>query len=553
MKLQTKLLVVLLAGFLGVYVASCLLQRHFSLEDINRFAKASQDGEVERQWQWTERLNQATMASLQDAMMEGEMDKFARILKDQSVISDLQELSLYSGEGKIVHSTDASRIKQTMTEELRQKLYSSGREIKIRNGDSFELYQPILARQGCLECHVNWKQGEFCGATGLRFSAAPLKAAEQSWAAFQDGFHRKNLITTAVASMVLAVVIVLLLALSLCFLMAKPLMKLTTMLSNQARQVADAAKSVESGSQSIAQDASQQAASLEETSAAMEELLSMTRRNAEHADHANKLSRDTRAAADQGAASMRQMKTSIQTLQTSSQEVSKIIKTIDDIAFQTSLLALNAAVEAARAGEAGLGFAVVADEVRALSKRSASAAKETAEMISSTLSNTHQCVELSNQTAGLLDQILTHARGLENLATQVATASNEQSAGIDQVNQAVSELDHVTQHNAAASEDGAAAAQQLKSQATSMNRAVQDLQVLVNGQSSSSKAKNAPGHFVTSERDAIDGAKQFQNALGKKPPGKLRKTTPEIRQVTRGCDKANRELQTVSSDFGGSF
>ncbi|MGC3957267.1 MAG: methyl-accepting chemotaxis protein [Verrucomicrobiota bacterium] len=207
----------------------------------------------------------------------------------------------------------------------------------------------------------------------------------------------------------------------------------------------------------------------------------MTKRNAENSDRANHLSREARSAADQGVASIKQMNTSMQSLQTATAEMEKIIKTIDDIAFQTNLLALNAAVEAARAGEAGAGFAVVADEVRELSKRSATAAKETKEKISTALTGTNECVALSAQATTMLDCIATHARSLEAIATEVAGASKEQNHGLDQINQAVTQLDSVTQHNAAASEECAAASQELKGQAAELNHAVLTLRALVNG------------------------------------------------------------------------
>jgi methyl-accepting chemotaxis protein len=481
MKLQTKLLLVLVTGLLTVYGVSCLVQRHYSLADIEEFATTNLRAEAEREWGWLERLSKAVNTSLDDAMNAGDMDKFSQLLAQQQRVPDLQELSLFDRTGKITHSSLPARVKQTLPDELQKQLASATAPLKQRTADSFELYQPIHATKACLDCHVNWKAGEYCGASVLRFSAAPLKSAEESWTAFNHHFAQDNLLTTGVIAAVLGAMTVVLVLLALRYFMARPLTRLTNLLSEQAYQVTEAAHAVESSSQSVASEASHQAASLEETSASMEELLSMTRRNAEHSDRANELSRQTTTAADQGVASMRQMRSSMQTLQTSNKDVAKIIKTIDDIAFQTNLLALNAAVEAARAGEAGLGFAVVADEVRALSKRSAAAAKETADKIEQTLTNTDQCVGICSQTNELLDGIVTRAHGLEEIATEVANASKEQSAGIDQVNQAVSELDRVTQHNAAASEEGAAAAQQLKSQATALTQAVADLRTLVNG------------------------------------------------------------------------
>ncbi len=273
---------------------------------------------------------------------------------------------------------------------------------------------------------------------------------------------------------------------------ARPVLAVVEQLQVGADQTTHAAGLVSGSSQTIASGASQQAASIEETSASMEELLAMTQRNAGNSERANNLSRATRAAADQGVASIQQMNTSMHGLQTATTEMEKIIKTIDDIAFQTNLLALNAAVEAARAGEAGAGFAVVADEVRELSKRSATAAKETKEKISVTLTGTSQCVVLSRQAAEMLDRIATHARALEEIATEVANASKEQNHGINLINQAVNQLDSVTQHNAAASEECATAAQELKGQAAELNHAVLTLRALVTGSGTTASPGVAP-------------------------------------------------------------
>jgi len=253
----------------------------------------------------------------------------------------------------------------------------------------------------------------------------------------------------------------------------------TNQLSEGALQVGSAAAQVSSSSQSLAEGASEQAASLEETSSSLEEMSSMTKRNAENAQKANDLAKQARVAADRGSSDMQAMNEAMGAIKVSSDDIAKIIKTIDEIAFQTNILALNAAVEAARAGEAGMGFAVVADEVRNLAQRSAQAAKETAAKIEGAISKSAQGVEISQKVAQTLNEIVVKARQVDELAAEVASASREQTQGISQINTAVGQMDKVTQNNASNAEESAAAAEELNSQAEIMKQTVAELLRLV--------------------------------------------------------------------------
>jgi len=253
-------------------------------------------------------------------------------------------------------------------------------------------------------------------------------------------------------------------------------------LDETIRQTSNSARQVSAASQSQAEGASEQAASLEETSSSLEEMSSMTKRNAENARKASELAKQTRSAADQGTADVQAMTVAVDAMKASASETAKIVKTIDEIAFQTNILALNAAVEAARAGEAGMGFAVVADEVRNLAQRSAQAAKETSAKIENSLIRTTQGVEISAKVAGTLSDITAKVRQVDELISEVASASHEQSQGINQVNTAVSQMDRVTQSSAASAEECAAAAEELNAQASVLKESVDNLSQLVGGQ-----------------------------------------------------------------------
>ncbi len=259
-------------------------------------------------------------------------------------------------------------------------------------------------------------------------------------------------------------------------------------LEEGAMQVATAATQVSRASQSLAEGSSEQAASLEETSASLEEMSSMTKRNAENAELAKQLSGQTSQAADSCSADMTAMKAAMDEIKKSAAETSKIVKTIDEIAFQTNILALNAAVEAARAGEAGAGFAVVAEEVRNLAQRCAQSAKETGEKIEASVAKSDNGVQISGKVALSLEEIIEKAHKVDALIAEISSASHEQSQGISQVNTAISQMDKVTQSNAANAEETAAAAEELNSQSHSMQDSVGELRRVVDGSSSQPSA-----------------------------------------------------------------
>jgi methyl-accepting chemotaxis protein len=238
-------------------------------------------------------------------------------------------------------------------------------------------------------------------------------------------------------------------------------------------QISSGALQVSETSSSLANGATQQAAALEEISASMTEMNEQTTNNADNAAAANKLSDEARLAADKGNQQMKTMVDAMDEIKTSAQDISKIIKVIDEIAFQTNLLALNAAVEAARAGQHGKGFAVVAEEVRNLATRSAKAAQETTALIQGSVDKTNNGAEIANETAKSLDAIVTDVTKVSDLVAEIAAASHEQSLGISQVNEGLTQLDEVNQQTTSTSEESAAIAEELSSQTTDMQQMLQ--------------------------------------------------------------------------------
>jgi len=260
-----------------------------------------------------------------------------------------------------------------------------------------------------------------------------------------------------------------------------PLKKTIENLTAGAGNIISAAAQMSHASQDIAAGAGQQAANLQETSSSMEEISAITKKASIGSSQASMLADKTLNVADAGSKSMTQMQGAMDRIQKSSTETSKIIKAIDEIAFQTNLLALNAAVEAARAGEAGKSFAVVAQEVRNLAGRCAGAAKDTADIIDRSITDTKQGVEITAQVGKLLGEIIAGSKESAALIKQIAEGSSTQVIKIEQVNSAMEQMNNVTQQNSASADESAGVSHELNRQAQAMNEIIEHLIVLITG------------------------------------------------------------------------
>ena len=239
-------------------------------------------------------------------------------------------------------------------------------------------------------------------------------------------------------------------------------------INHGADQVAAGAQNVSDASVALSQGASEQAASVEQLSASISEIASQTASNAQNAEKANELTVGTRSRAEMGNQEMQEMLAAMEEINASSVNISKIIKVIDEIAFQTNILALNAAVEAARAGQHGKGFAVVAEEVRNLAARSAKAAKETTDMIEGSMEKVEAGRGIAHKTAQALSEIVGDVASVADIVASIAKASNEQKLALEQINQGVQQVSQVVQSNSSTSEEAATASQHLSAQADSM-------------------------------------------------------------------------------------
>jgi methyl-accepting chemotaxis protein len=289
------------------------------------------------------------------------------------------------------------------------------------------------------------------------------------------------------AALSLALLLATLLGWSVISSTVRVLRSVSSSLESSAAQTATASGQLSSVSQALATGCSEQGSSVVQTSAALEEMSTMIRSTADNASRAKDLANQARTAAETGSRTMVAMNEAMTAIEVSSAEVAKIVKNIDEIAFQTNILALNAAVEAARAGEAGAGFAVVADEVRSLAQRSAAAARETADKIEAAIANSRHGSASCRRVGESLGEIAEKVTAADSLVAEIATAAREQTHGIKQIGMAMTQMDGVTRSNAARAEESSSAAAELNSQAHLMQESVEFLRSLVvaGGQSGS--------------------------------------------------------------------
>jgi len=242
--------------------------------------------------------------------------------------------------------------------------------------------------------------------------------------------------------------------------------------AERAEERAEENEKLADSSMALSQGAAEQASSIEELTASIGEVSSQTKMNADNASQANDLAGKTKTYAVTGNEYMKEMLKAMDDINISSNNINRIIKVIEDIAFQTNILALNAAVEAARAGEHGRGFAVVAEEVRNLAGQSANAAKETTALIEDSIRKAEGGTKIAKETAEALEKTVEGVEAVSGLIVDISSASNEQAAAITQINQGIMQVSQVVQENSATSEESAAASEELSGQAESLKEMI---------------------------------------------------------------------------------
>lgn len=415
-----------------------------------------------------------------------------------SVISDMKEMIIYEDSAKVEElSKDIASLRATYdskwkeiektaaTEtgmELRKKIKDNQNTARPLNNRVIEL---ITANNRAEALKVFKSEADPADDAWLKSLTEAVNMQNESNANEAASAAATNQRTTLIIIVLGSVTILagIVIAVFITRSITKPVKNIVVNLTEGAQQVASASAQLSATSQQLAAGNSEQASSIEETSSTLEESASMVKQNSENTRQAALLAAQTKASSDKGNNDMHEMMNSMSEIKKSSDQIAKIIKVIDDIAFQTNILALNAAVEAARAGDAGMGFAVVAEEVRNLAQRSAQAAKDTASIIESNITLSENGVNVAKKVGESLAEITVQAKKVNELMDEIAAASQEQSQGISQINKAISQMEAVTQQNAANAEESASASEELNAQAENLREIVQQLVVLVDGNS----------------------------------------------------------------------
>ena len=479
MKLHFKPIFWLLGAMLVVFALFVALQQQRTFSGLSQLQAQNLAVLEEREWNNAENVNKSAQLAVASSLERGEMEKFKKVLEAQRQIQGLLEFSLYDRQGVVSHSSDPAAQGKKLPVELRERLLHDPAQSKRLTGEAFEIYHPQPTRADCIRCHVDWPTGGIAGVLGMRFSTASLTKAKANWGLTVGKLRKRQMIEAGAGALLVAVCFFALTVLIIRTRIAGPLSRAIQFVNDASDQITASSDQLARASQALAEGASEQAASLEETSSSLEELSSMTRNNASNAGKLKELGAQARHAGDAGMQDMAEMTHAMRGIKESSDGIAKIMKTIDEIGFQTNILALNAAVEAARAGEAGRGFAVVADEVRSLAQRAAQSARETEAKIADALQKSARGTAISEKVARSLEEIVAKARTVDDLAGDVATASKQQNEGIGEINNAVLQMDKVTQSNAGNAEQSASAAHELTAQAAKLRDAITELHKLV--------------------------------------------------------------------------
>lgn len=508
MKLHSRLLLTALAAVAVVGVPAQWIQQRRTAGLLSELTTQNLAREESVQWNWIKALHHAVNDLLMSAMAVGDMESFAKIIDDQKKVNGLEELALYDATGKLRYAMDPKRIGSFLDPQLAALCRTNTSGIERRTEHAFEIHLPVVMAKECLQCHQEFSEGAHGGLLTFRFSDNSLRNASQQWVAFASSIQSTSQTNSILSLGALCVLLGACLAIAIRRQVARPLNQVVQSLIAGSESVHSTSRVITSESTSLAAQASTQAASLDNAHLTLNRITSLTQRNAESTLSAKNAAGEARTCADVGNSKISQLLDAMQAIRQSSEDITKILKEIHEIAFQTNILALNAAVEAARAGDAGAGFAVVAEEVRSLAQRCASAARETEEKIQQSVAKSRQGLDFSQLVAQNFQDIQTKIARLDQIVADIASASEDQRTGMAEVQAVVTQLDQVAQENAEGAQKSAEAAVNLSTQADSMQTAVAGLRQLVDGRTQPTLTSPLSSDPTPAPQGPIDGAQR---------------------------------------------
>lgn len=525
MSLKAKVGLQLLSGLLAVLVLSQAVQFFQAQRSNRRLTGSGVTILQERELRNIQNIHDAVDFGLADCLAKGDMQVFERLLTLQQKMPDFLEFSLFNPAGKVTDSSIKQGIGRKLAPELKERLFSQPDMLVLNSTNGIEIYKPQVATAKCLECHDDCKVGAVRGVTYFRFSNESSAKLAQQFGVINAASDRQWRATSAMMLGIGALMVI-----GLTWIITRPVLKTLTSvvedLDVHSGGVQTAAAQVGSGSQSLAATATQQAATTEETAAAVQAIRDQAKESAKLTSGAAEMMKENLRRSGESLRAIVEMNRRMAEMDADSGEMGKIIKNIDEIAFQTNILALNAAVEAARAGEAGTGFAVVAEEVRALALRSAEAAKNTQNLLNRI---GERIKKSSSAIKGINDNfeaIVETASAMGDRIENITTNSRETLSSLEQINSSSNQNADAAQRVASTSEETSAASAELSAQARDMRQVAGRLRALVEG-----TAASADEPTITAEPTEDHAVLTPRFATAKRAAGSVRTSGPRPKDL----------------------
>ncbi|HVP13504.1 MAG TPA: methyl-accepting chemotaxis protein [Phycisphaerae bacterium] len=477
-----KRVFLLTLGLFAVAMAGlCTIQHLRYVSGFEQTLSRIQDSSLAVKRDAAQGTTQSIYMASERLLQTGENKQFTDFADQQRQYGGIDAITFIGSSRKVELASPSDRVGQSADAGVWEKAQSANDLIVVEDEKVLSMYQPLMVGTDMLRLRPDLEVGKLYGLLHLEFSKEKINGMlADARTTFQASVRKALGLSGALGGIALVIM-----AMALFPLVIRPLVRsLKGVIGNltaRSSEFVEISGQISGASQRLAESASEQAASLEETSSAMEQMSAMTQTNADNAQRANGLAAQAQQKAKQGDETMARLNKAMTAINESAGKISKIIKAIEEIAFQTNLLALNAAVEAARAGEHGRGFAVVADEVRNLARRAAEAAQETTTLIGDSVERTREGTQAVAEVGRSLGEIVTDATRVSELVNAIARGSEEQAQGVQQVNTTVSQMSKVTQETASEASQSSSAAEQLGEQAQTMKNMVEELVAIVDG------------------------------------------------------------------------